>query len=124
MAVHKLRIQEPNKAAREIDLAPGLTIGRAATNRCVLDDASASSQHARIVEVDGALAIEDVGSANKTRVDGGPALAKDQRARLVPGMRITIGGTKLEVLGEEDDDAGATMQRAKPASSGDDDMRT
>jgi pSer/pThr/pTyr-binding forkhead associated (FHA) protein len=125
MAVRKLRIQEPDKSPREIDLASGMTIGRAATNRCVLDDAAASGEHARIVEIGGALAIQDVGSANKTRIEGGPALAKDQHARLEPGMRFTIGGTRLEVIGEADDDAGATMQRPKAERSEDaTDMKT
>src|SRR4029079_13301540 len=100
----------------EIDVVAGMTIGRAATNILMLDDASASSQHARIVEVGGSLAIQDFGSANKTLVEGGPSLAKDQHARLVSGMRLTIGGTRLEVVGDEDDDAGATMQRAKTAA--------
>ena len=61
MPLRKLRITEPDKPPREIDLEPGLTFGRASTNRCVLADATASGNHAKIALIGGVLSIQDVG---------------------------------------------------------------
>ena len=49
---------------------PRITIGRLHTCDIVIDDESVSRQHAAIVVTPQGLAIEDLGSRNKTRVTG------------------------------------------------------
>jgi hypothetical protein len=74
----------------------GLRIGRASDNDVVLRDGRASRYHARIVAVNGALAIEDLASSNGTFVDGRPVT----RALLDPDAVVTIGDTQLRVRGD------------------------
>jgi hypothetical protein len=76
-----------------VALRDGLRIGRAADNDLVVGDGRASRYHARIVAVNGALAIEDLGSSNGTCVDGRPV----QAALLEPSTVVTIGDTYLRV---------------------------
>jgi hypothetical protein len=76
-----------------VPLHAGLRIGRADENDLVLRDGRISRTHARIVEAEGGLVIEDLGSSNGTYVDGKPV----RRARLLAGMKIVLGETVLEV---------------------------
>lgn len=92
-----LRIQEPDLTPREVALRDGMVIGRLPESDCVLNDPKVSSRHAQIVVVEGGLAIEDLGSTNGTRVDGGVALTAGERHRLTEGMVLWLGRTRVEV---------------------------
>jgi two-component system response regulator AtoC len=72
-----------------------LTIGRSESAEVRLDDPLASRQHARL-HVGDTLQIEDLGSANKTRVRD-VALAPGAYMTIAPGEAIAIGSTILMV---------------------------
>src|SRR5260221_5439717 len=72
-----------------------LTIGRAENADVRLDDPLASRHHARL-HIGEALQIEDLGSANKTRVRD-VALAPGERVTIAPGEAVAIGSTILMV---------------------------
>jgi pSer/pThr/pTyr-binding forkhead associated (FHA) protein len=123
----RLFIQEPEKPPREVDAVVGLTIGRGPANTCVLLDDSASTAHARIIGVDGRLAIEDVGSSNGTRIEGASKLAKGDHFLLSPSLEIRIGRSLIRVLAPEpelgtqpraaDDAAGTRPRTAAPVET-------
>ena len=107
--------------------ADGLTLGRRSTNQCSIPERSVSGEHARVVELSGALFIEDLGSGNKTRIQDGPALGRGERARLADGMIIALGRARVRVAlersAEEDPEATlvqggetATLERQAPES--------
>lgn len=81
-----------------IALRPGLRIGRSADNDIVIGDRRASRYHARLTGSGNGLAIEDIGSANGTFLDG----ARVERAALTANAIITIGDTHLRVGGDAD----------------------
>jgi two-component system, cell cycle response regulator len=62
-------------------------IGRGRDAHVVVDDVGISRRHARIVRVDGAHFLEDLGSANGVFVNG----SKVQRVALAGGDRVQIG---------------------------------
>ncbi|HGY90829.1 MAG TPA: FHA domain-containing protein [Planctomycetes bacterium] len=98
-----LRIREPDGSVREVPAVEGLTLGRSSSNRIVIADVNVSSEHARLVlDADGALAIEDLGSANKVRFEDGPILGKGDRHRLIPGERFSLGRTVIEIVGTDE----------------------
>jgi DNA-binding NtrC family response regulator len=72
-----------------------LTIGRAENADVRLDDPLASRHHARL-HIGDVLQIEDLGSANKTRVRD-VALAPGERVSIAPGEAVAIGSTILMV---------------------------
>jgi DNA-binding NtrC family response regulator len=72
-----------------------LTIGRAENAEVRLDDPLASRQHARL-HIGETLQLEDLGSANKTRVRD-VALAPGESVAIAPGEAIAIGSTILMV---------------------------
>src|SRR5450432_3083390 len=72
-----------------------LTIGRAENADVRLDDPLASRHHARL-HIGETLQIEDLGSANKTRVRD-VALAPGERVVIAPGEAVAIGSTILMV---------------------------
>ncbi|HVU49461.1 MAG TPA: sigma 54-interacting transcriptional regulator [Polyangia bacterium] len=72
-----------------------LTIGRAENADVRLDDPLASRHHARL-HIGDTLQIEDLGSANKTRVRD-VALAPGERVTIAPGEAVAIGSTILMV---------------------------
>ena len=76
-----------------IPVVGAVTIGRGATNRLRLDDAQASRAHARLIQEDGGLFVEDLGSRNGTFVDGRRVL----RSPVIDGSRIRVGGSELVV---------------------------
>jgi len=80
-----------------------VSIGRSATSDVRLRDATISRSHTRLqCGVDGCW-VEDLGSANGTRVNG----VRLQRARLLPGDLITIGAATLrfEPRAREEEDS-------------------
>lgn len=93
------RISEPGQEAREVPVKDGLTLGRHPGSGVVLQDPKTSGNHAKVVTVDGYLMIEDAGSTNKTRVENGPTLSKGERFSLIPGIKLFLGSTTIEVIG-------------------------
>lgn len=86
-----LRVATPDGQVREhvID-SPSVFVGRADTNRIVIDHPSISRRHARLTIESGRLMVEDLGSANGTYV-GGARLAANQAALAEPGQTIQFG---------------------------------
>jgi predicted component of type VI protein secretion system len=68
-----------------------ITIGRDATSTIVLPSTFVSRAHARFQYQDGKFLIEDLGSANGTRVNGAPVAV----SVVVPGDTIEIGEERL-----------------------------
>ena len=75
-------------------IADGLVVGRAENGALVLRDPRVSRRHARIVADGASWAIEDLGSANGTWIDG----TRVARARLAAGQIVTLGDTLLRVV--------------------------
>ena len=73
----------------------GMRIGRNDDNDVVIVDGRVSRHHARIIAAGAGFAIEDLQSSNGTFVDG----ATIERARVLPGAKIVVGETVLEVRG-------------------------
>src|SRR5215204_4018662 len=76
-----------------------VVLGRDNTCQVVLDDEKASRRHAAITEYpDGQIVVEDLGSANGTRIDGerltGPCLVRS-------GAEVRIGATAFVVTTTE-----------------------
>jgi ABC transport system ATP-binding/permease protein len=67
-----------------------LVIGRKRGD-LILDDPLVSGSHCRIVERDGKLLLQDLGSTNGTLVDG----RRVRETALQPGAEITVGNNKL-----------------------------
>ncbi len=83
----------------EIEVRDDLKIGRAAPpDACVLRDANAGRLAARIVLVDGAPQLEDLGSRNPTVITGRGPLSSGQRIPLSDGMVFEIGRSRLLVV--------------------------
>jgi transcriptional regulator with GAF, ATPase, and Fis domain len=78
-----------------VDLPPRgeLVLGRAADADVCIPDASVSRRHARI-HVGATLSIEDLGSANGSRVDG-TRLTPGERRELVLGTVAEVGGARV-----------------------------
>ncbi|MEU7631939.1 ATP-binding cassette domain-containing protein [Nocardia sp. NPDC049220] len=94
-------------AARADRIPPsGLAIGRTTDNQIVVNDPLASRKHARLVAAAEGLAIEDLGSANGTFVNG----HRQQRAVLRERDIITIGNVDFVVQ------QGALVHRQKPVA--------
>jgi len=72
-----------------------LLIGRSTSCDLHLDDPMASRRHARLY-LGESLAIEDLGSANGTRVNDG-LITPHARTPVVPGQIIGVGGTLLVI---------------------------
>lgn len=69
------------------------TLGRTADNDIVVKDAAASRAHARVYEKKGKIFVEDLGSANGTRVNGAAIKAPKE---LKGGEIVAIGDVEYE----------------------------
>ena len=74
-----------------LDLAGGVTLGRADGAEIKVEDQFASSNHARIYERGDAMYIEDMGSTNGTYLNGRELRTSE---RLKPSDVIRIGDTE------------------------------
>jgi len=80
---------------REHALRPGTTVvGR--EGDVSIPDGKVSRRHAQITNENGALAIEDLGSTNGTKVNG-DRLAPGERRSLSGGEKISFGGIELQL---------------------------
>ncbi len=71
------------------------SLGRQLDNDLVLDDPYVDAHHARFVlDVDGSLVLEDLGSVNKLATTTHP---QADRVRCVPGVELRVGRTRLRV---------------------------
>jgi class 3 adenylate cyclase len=83
-------VHTPEKEPTQVELKPGIiTLGRAATNDIVIDDVSASRQHAEVVldSVTNTITLKDLNSTNGTyvnhqRVNGSSQLRHDDLVRV------------------------------------------
>lgn len=104
----------PQPAGERIPLAPGASLcGRAAAAHVVLADVTASKRHARLWRGFDALSVEDLGSANGTRVNG----ALVSRARLADGDEVAFGALAFRVELEEGLREVSLPQRAAAAAA-------
>lgn len=94
-----LVVHEPGQAARRVPAEAGLTLGRHPQCGLVLSDAAVSARHARLVDRDGALLIEDLGGTNPVRC-AGRTLKKGEAVALQHGASLVVGQTRIEVEGE------------------------
>jgi pSer/pThr/pTyr-binding forkhead associated (FHA) protein len=69
-------------------------IGRSADAQVHVSDPWVSRRHCEIDRADGTLVVRDLGSKHGTFVNGQRA----GTAELLPGDRLTIGATSLEIL--------------------------
>ena len=85
---------ENNKQIKSFQLpAGGLSIGRSGSNDINIDDATISSQHAKIYTYFNASYIEDLNSTNGTYINGKPV----QKHLIKPGDVIRIGRHQLKI---------------------------
>ena len=100
-------------------------LGRTADNDVVIKDASASRSHARVFEKGGRFFLEDLGSANGTKVNNAPLKPKAPK-EVKPGDTIAIGDWAF-TLGapaaepEAEDEGGEAADGADEAAEDDDD---
>ena len=97
---------------RQLDVEDELVLGRAVSGDGRLtDDNELSRRHARISRGDtGVLAIEDLGSANGTYVNGQRITS---RVVLTPGDSVKVGSTTIDVT----DAASAALAASPPAAA-------
>lgn len=88
-----------------------LGLGREPDNRFVLSDPGVSRHHARLVRSESGWAIEDLGSANGTRVNG----RRVSSALLRSGDRVRLCGVELEY---HDDPASGSFPDTVDTDSG------
>ena len=102
MSTSRLWIREPSGRIREHPLddlppgAEGFVIGRDGDADIVLNDQAVSREHARLTCAGGEWKIADLGSSNKTFVNGDPV----QQSPLQSGDHIGIGDCELHLIGE------------------------
>lgn len=93
-AAHLLVTSGPLAGTRLPLRGSGLLIGRSPDSTLVLEDDFASGRHARIIDIDGAWWIEDLGSTNGTFVGEQRVI---EALPLRPGDPIRIGRTTMEL---------------------------
>jgi pSer/pThr/pTyr-binding forkhead associated (FHA) protein len=97
VAADRLLITAGDKAGYQLKLNHReITIGRAENSDLVIDDEFASTRHARLLKVDGAWVVEDLGSTNGTYLDG---LKISSPVPLRLGSEVRIGKTAFELRG-------------------------
>ncbi len=96
--MHVLVMSPDSFNTHPLPKAGAITIGRSGKSQIVVDDPMASREHLRIHidDVHGAYHVEDMGSANGTRVRDA-AIVKGAMTPISPGEAITIGSTVLMV---------------------------
>jgi len=80
----------PYKPGQQIELEQVTTMGRGPTNTIVLDDNRISSEHMRIIFHDRQWWVEDLGSRNKTFLNGNQ-VPVNQEVPARPGDLLVLG---------------------------------
>ncbi len=112
----ELVIVEPSGSLRRVRLDQGaFQIGRSRTAELAIGDLRASRRHARLVVGD-VVSIEDLGSANGTRV-GAVSLVQGSPRRLEPNDVIAIGSTIFILRQVSGGDPAGTQGDAPRATS-------
>jgi hypothetical protein len=113
MAEIKLQIIEGPDAGQELDVEGAAVVGRdPASAALVVNDPEASRRHASLIPEGQSINVEDLGSTNGTFVNGEKLVG----ARVVvPGDRLRIGTTVLEVA-LASSGAAAAYAPAEPAA--------
>jgi pSer/pThr/pTyr-binding forkhead associated (FHA) protein len=96
-----LVITPHGQSSHTMPCADGVIFGRSSKCSCVLSDVTVSGAHARILERDGRLVLEDLGSENKTRISGGPTLSEGEMYVLKPGTVFQMGLTVVELRNDK-----------------------
>lgn len=96
MSTIDVELQEPGKPPRRLAVAQALEVGRECDG-LVVDDPQVSRRHLRLTPTKAGLRVEDLGSANGTRINGVAILASAQAG---PGDILGFGATELTVLGD------------------------
>jgi len=104
----RLELIEGHAEPERIELAGSLLLGRSAEADLRLFDETVSRQHARIVQGALRVTLQDLGSANGTRLNGERL---KQEAALFDGDVIGIGSTRLRYLSRK----GADRETVVPA---------
>jgi FhaA, N-terminal domain/FHA domain len=90
-----LRVSTPGGLTRDVPLdGRPVIIGRAGDVEVVVPDPLVSRRHARLAPRGGHLVLEDLGSTNGTRVNGGTV----REAVVGAGDRIELGASRLEIV--------------------------
>ncbi|MDT8716097.1 FHA domain-containing protein [Clostridium sp. 19966] len=79
-----------------VPVGAGLTIGRKEENNVIINDPYASGHHARIYVKNNDFILEDLGSTNGTKLNGGNITDK---VTVEVGDEIKIGNTVFRVIG-------------------------
>jgi pSer/pThr/pTyr-binding forkhead associated (FHA) protein len=88
----KLIIKAPGALAAEIELKPGANrFGRSLNNDFPISHPSVSSVHCEIIDTDGALMVNDLGSTNGTSLDGQPL----REGPLQLGQTLRLGEVEI-----------------------------
>ncbi|MBL8919098.1 MAG: FHA domain-containing protein [Myxococcaceae bacterium] len=90
----QLRVSTGAAAGEEYSFTDEARLGRTADNDVVVKDGAASRSHARVFQKAGKYYVEDLGSANGTRLNNAPVKAPRE---LKSGDAIMIGDTVFEV---------------------------
>jgi pSer/pThr/pTyr-binding forkhead associated (FHA) protein len=88
-------IEPEERNGERVDVVTPVTVGRSAQCDLSLQDTYLSSRHARLVNDEGELSIEDLGSTNGTYVN--QELVKG-RVQLERGDIVQVGGVIFEVI--------------------------
>jgi hypothetical protein len=80
----------PVRPGQRIEMEPVTTIGRGPTNTIVIEDSRISSEHARLTFHDRQWWVEDMGSRNKTFLNGSQ-VPVGQGVPARPGDLLTLG---------------------------------
>jgi len=87
-----LAIREGDRVGKRFDVTKkGESVGRAADNTVSLDDNTVSRHHAKILFEDGKFLVHDLGSSNKTKVNGVEVV----RQELEDGDEVEFGSVKM-----------------------------
>jgi len=102
-------IEEKPMAGRELEITAGLVVGRTGSD-IELADPEVSRRHATFRDVDGGIAVEDLGSSNGTFVNEQPVQGI---VTLQSGDTVRFGNTVWRLGGAE----GATVAAATPGAA-------
>jgi pSer/pThr/pTyr-binding forkhead associated (FHA) protein len=95
MDEYSLEIVEGPQAGRRIPVSGPLELGRdPGASAQLLEDERVSRRHARLTPAEGGVLVEDLDSTNGTFVNGDEIHSP---ARLVPGDKLLVGVTLLEL---------------------------